>query len=345
MSEMNNAAAVQKAMETIEQEGITLSHVTLTIWYLYFAGTNGPLNARLKSLMSTGQPISESAYEKLYENFVLKAHFNQSLGIDQQTSSIIDRAKDLKSKIHDFVELVQQHQVNLGDMRESLSLASTRESVEIILAEAVGELKSVENNSVETTLWMQQNLEDLETIRQEVIEIEQSLTRDFLTGLPDKDYFEKTLVDVIDQSMSGVVSKRQLVVFDIKQLRYYNDKYSWLLGDSIIRLVVKMIQAKTLKDWQMMRYEEDAIAVLPPASVPGHQLPDYIENIISAIKKKKIMVKGTDQAIKNIELNAVIVQIFVYDEGRTVGDKIHLGLQKLKDDDHLQMVQIDSVED
>ncbi|KUJ73103.1 GGDEF domain-containing protein [Thiomicrospira sp. WB1] len=341
---MNNAAAVHKAMETIEQEGIPLSHVTLTIWYLYYAGTNDPLNARLKSLMSTGQPISESAYEKLYENFVLKAHFNQSLGIDHQTTSIIDRANDLKSKIHDFVGLVQQHQINLGDMRDSLSLASTRESVEIILSEAVAELKSVENNSVETTLWMQQNLDELETIRQEVIEIEQSLTRDFLTGLPDKDYFEKTMLDVIDQSMSGVVSKRHLVVFDIKQLSYYNNKYSWLLGDSIIRLVVKMIQAQTLKDWQMMRYEEDAIAVLPPASVPGHQLPDYIESIMDALKKKKVLVKGTDEAIKNIELNAVIVQVFVYDETRTIAQKIHLGLQKLKEDDDLHLVQIDSPE-
>ena len=334
-------AAVDKALEHIEKEHSEVNQTRLRLWYLYFRGQIPALNARLKSLMSTGQPISASAYEKLFETFVLKAHFTESLGLDEQTGTIIDRAEDLKGKIHDFVDQVQQHQVNLGDMRDSLSVAKTRESVEIILSQAVSELQSVESNSMDTTLWMQKNLEDLKSIQEEVVEIEQSLTRDFLTGLPDKDYFDKTLMQMIEASMSGLISQRYLIVFDIKELIHYNQAYSWLVGDSIIRLVVKMIQAQTPGDWEMMRYLDDALVVMPPVKTSAHQLPGYIETILTSIKQKKIKVKGEQKPIKDIVLNAVMLKVHVYDDITSVDKKIAEGLRKVSADTNTQMIEYD----
>ncbi|AZR81775.1 MULTISPECIES: GGDEF domain-containing protein [Piscirickettsiaceae] len=338
---MNHQIVARKAIEHLTKNDIEPTPVTFSIWFLYYLGENKALIARMKSFLSTGQPISDASYEKLYEVYVLKEHFRESLGINRNTTQIIDKANDLKKKIYDFVESVRSHQNTLGDMRESLTIAETREAIEIILSEAVMELKTIESSSLETTLWMQKNVKSLENVQNEVIEIEQNMSRDFLTGLPDKSYFKKTLGQFLKESMSGVISKRHFIVFDIKNLDSYNREFSWLLGDSIIRLVVKIIQSETEESWQMMRLQEDEFAVFPPASFPIHQIPDYIETIRKVVNSKKLVVKDKQQEIKNIELNAVIVKVAVYDDIETIDRKISTGLAQVSDGKHGSVVKIE----
>uniref|UniRef100_Q31FA1 GGDEF domain-containing protein n=1 Tax=Hydrogenovibrio crunogenus (strain DSM 25203 / XCL-2) TaxID=317025 RepID=Q31FA1_HYDCU len=338
---MNHQVIARKAIEHLTKHNIKPSPVTFSIWFLYYLGQNKALISRVKSLLSTGQEISDASYEKLYEVYVLKEHFRDTLGINRNTSQIINKANDLKAKIHEFVESIRGHKDTLGDMRESLTVAETREAVEIILSEAIMELKTVETDSVETTLWMQKNVKELESVQNEVIEIEQSMSRDFLTGLPDKNYFEKTLMEFLKESMSGVISKRHFIVFDITDLDYYNEAFSWLLGDSIIRLVVKIIQTETDESWEMMRLSEDELAVFPPPSFPIHKIPDYIERIRTIIHEKKVVVKNKKQEIKNISLSAVIVKVAVYDDVETVNGKIQKGLDLIKEGQSGKVIKID----
>ncbi|MGC9387190.1 MAG: diguanylate cyclase domain-containing protein [Hydrogenovibrio sp.] len=328
---MNHQIAARKAIEFMAQQNIEPTPMTFSIWFLYYAGENKALIARMKSFLSTGQPISQASYEKLYEVYVLKEYYRESLGLNRHTASIIDKANDLRNKIHDFVENVRGHQGSLGDMRDSLSVAKTREAIGIILSEALSELQAVESRSVETTLWMQKNVKQLESVQNEVVEVEQNMSRDFLTGLPDKSYFQKTLDVFLKESMSGIVTKRHFIVFDIKKLDSYNEELSWLLGDSIIRLVVKIIQSETDENWPMMRLQEDEFAVFPSPSFPVHQLPEYIETIREVVTKKKLVVKDQKKEIKNIELQAVIVKVAVYDDIDTIHHKIESGLAKLSD--------------
>lgn len=338
---MNDHIAARKALEHLVKNNIEPSPVTFSVWFLYYRGDHKPLISRMKSLLSTGQPISKESYEKMYEVYVLKAYFRESLGINRSTSQIIDKANDLKTKIQDFVGSIRGHQSSLGDMRSSLSIAETKQSIEIILSEALSELKTVETTSIETSLWMQKNVNDLKDVQNQVIEIEQSMSRDFLTGLPDRSYFKKTISDLLKESMSGVVSKRHFIVFDIVDVDSYNTAYSWLLGDSIIRLVVKIIQSETDEAWQMTRLEEDEFVVFPPASFAVHQIPDYVRKIQKAVNSKKVVVKQQNKEINNIRLNAAIIKVSVYDDFDSIDEKIQRALQQAKEagDDGMVMIE------
>lgn len=338
---MNDHIVARKALEHLTKHNITPSPMTFSVWFLYYRGSNKALVSRMKSLLSTGQPISDDSYEKLYEVYVLKEYFRESLGINRSTTQIIDKANDLRNKIQDFVKGVKGHQENLGEMRDSLTVAETREAIEIILSEAVMELKTVEANSLETSMWMQKNVKELQASRQEVIEIEQNMSRDFLTGLPDRSYFRKTMAGMLKESMSGVISKRHFVVFDIENIDAYNKEFSWLLGDSIIRLVVKIIQSQTEESWEMTRLEEDEFVVFPPPSFPIHQIPDYIQKIRNVISSKKIVVKNKNQEIKNVTVNAGIIKVAVYDDIASVETKIQKALAIIKQGDHGKIVKID----
>lgn len=329
---MNEHVVARKVLEYLTKEGIKPTPVTLSIWYLYFRGENRTFISRMKSLLSTGQFISDEAYQKLYETYVLKAYFKESLGLNRTTSQIIDRANDLKAKIGEFVESIRSHQSSIGDMRNSLSIAETKDAIEVILSEAMLQLKEVETESVDTTLKMEKGAQHLAQVNQDVLEIEQAMNRDFLTGLPDYGYFQKTMSEILSDSLSGVVTKRYFIVFDIQQLEAYNKKLSWLVGDSIIRLMVKMIQDLTDKSWPIMRLQDDEIVVLPPENFPVHEIPAYIKEIQDAVGSKKLKVKNREDDIQNVTLNAAIIKVVVYDDTRTIEDKIQQALKLIKND-------------
>lgn len=329
---MNEHVVARKVLEYLTKEDIKPTPVTLSIWYLYFRGENKTFISRMKSLLSTGQSISDEAYQKLYETYVLKAYFKESLGINRSTTQIIERANELKSRIDEFVDSIRTHQSSIGDMRNSLSIAETKEAVEVILSEAMLQLKEVESDSVETTLKVEKGTEHLQQANREVLEIEQAMNRDFLTGLPDYGYFQKTMAQMLTDSLSGVVTKRYFVVFDIQQLEAYNKTLSWLVGDSIIRLMVKMIQDLTDKSWPIMRLQDDEIAVLPPENFPVHEIPAYIKEIQDAVSSKRLKVKNREEDIQNVTLNSAIIKVLVYDDTRTIEDKIHKALKLIKND-------------
>lgn len=340
---MKNKVIAKKTLEYLDKSKLGFSPMMFSIWYLYFLGEDKNLVSRIKSLRSVENGLNQATYEKLFENYVLKAHFKESLGLNEKTTQIVDKANDLKARIHEFVENIQGHQVLIGDMKDSLSIAKTRDSIQLILAEALSELKSVENESAKTTLWMQKNVAELEAVKNDVIEIEQNMSRDFLTGLPDKGYYEKTLESFLNQSMSGIISKKYFVVFDIQDLDHYNQTYSWLVGDSILRLVVKIIQSETEQNWELMRLDEDAMAVFTPNGYPVHKIPEYVDKIRSLIESKQVMLKNQQKAIKNIIVNAVIVKVVVFDDLKSVQEKVQKGLDQIKADADLHVVQVDTL--
>lgn len=338
---MNEHIAARKALEYLVKNKIDPSPVTFSVWFLYYRGDHKALISRMKSLLSTGQEISLESYQKIYEVYVLKAYFRESLGINRSTGQIIDKATDLKNKIQDFVQSIRGHQSSLGEMRTSLEIAETKQAIEIILAEALMELKTVESSSIETSLWMQKSMKDLNAVQHEVIEIEQSMSRDFLTGLPDRSYFKKTINDLLKESMSGIVSKRHFIVFDIEAIDSYNEQYSWLLGDSIIRLVVKIIQSETDETWPMTRLEEDEFAIFPPPNFSVHQIPDYVRKIQKSVNGKKVVVKQQNKEIKNISLNAAIIKVSVYDDQNSIDEKIARALKQTKKEGGQALVMIE----
>lgn len=340
---MKRQLIANKTLEFLVENQLDINPMMFSIWYSYFLGENKNLISRIKSLRSSENGLTESAYHRLYESYILREHFRDSLGINERTGQIIAKANDLRERIHEFVENIQGHQAVIGDMSDSLSVAKTREAIQIILNEALAEMKSVEKASEKTTIWMKRNVEELDAVKKDVIDIEQNMNRDFLTGLPDKTFYEKELENFINNSMSGIISKKYFVVFDIQDLDHYNQQYSWLVGDSILRLVVKILQTETEENWQIMRMDEDELAVFPPNGYPVHKIPEYAERIRSLIESKQVMLKNQQKAIRHIIVNAAIIKAEVFDDLQTVQEKVKKGLKQLKDDPELHVVQVDKL--
>lgn len=121
-------------------------------------------------------------------------------------------------------------------------------------------------------------------------------------------------------------------MFYIKELDHYNETYSWLLGDSVIRQVTRVIQEqlKANPDWQIMRYGGASFVVLPAPSAVVSNVGLFIQAVIKSIKTKSLIIKNTQQKIKPITLCALLVPYEVFDSLADLEQRIEQGLERFK---------------
>lgn len=342
MSDQKFKIAATKAMEYIAEQGFPFTTSSLAVWQNYFLGDNKALIARIRSIQKTEHEFDEAQLDMLYEDYILRQHMRQKMGLDEVALSMVEKSKALQDHIQIFCEHLIEKQKNIKDLQQDLSMAEVKEVINIILRQALQEMDSIEQEAEETILWLDKGMDSLQQARNLALEFEVNLHRDFLTGVPDHQFFEKQMTDLLDKSFSGLVQKRKFIVFYISQLDHYNHTHSWLLGDSVIRQVTKVIQEELLahEGWQVMRHSGAAFVVIPTITAQVSSLGLFIQSVVKAIEAKTLVLKNSKQKIKQVDLCALLVPYEVYDTLEDVETKIRNGIEHLKTSNHSYVLDL-----
>lgn len=346
MSTSKLKVAANKAMEYISAKQLPFSTANIAIWQNYFLGENKALIARIRTLQKSGQVFDEKLSSMLYEEYILRNHMREKMGLDQVALDMIEKSEALQTHIHTFCQNLLEKKQSLQDLKRDLSMAEVKEVINLILRQALQEMDEIEQEAQETTLWLDKGMASLQQARNLALEFEMNIHRDFLTGVPDHEYFIKQMKDLLDKSFSGLVKRRKFVVFYISQLDHYNETYSWLLGDGVIRHVTRLIQdvMADYDGWQLMRYSGAGFVVMPIASAPLSSLGIFIQNVIRRVDQKSLIIKSTQQKIKKIDLCALLVPYEVYDGLDEVEARIEQGIDLFKSSGAKGSVVIDLAE-
>lgn len=95
------------------------------------------------------------------------------------------------------------------------------------------------------------------------ISINEHATRDWLTGLHNRRFFEETLSDHISAA-DRYNRELSLVLFDIDHFKQINDTHGHEAGDEALRQFAKLIKATARKADIVCRYGGDEFAVILP---------------------------------------------------------------------------------
>lgn len=342
MASDKHKIAVNKALEQIAKLKMPYTNANIAIWQAYFLGENKPLIARIRTLQDTGQAFDETVVNMLYEEYVLRQHMREKMGLDEVALSMIDKSQALQSHIQHFCDHLKKKQLVLKELRRDLSMAEVKEVINMILRQALQEMDEIEQEAQDTSLWLDKGMDSLQKARNLALEFEMNIHRDFLTGVPDYQFFQKQMNSLLDLSFSGLVKRRKFAVFYISQLDHYNQTYSWLLGDSVIRQVTKVIQ-EHLGDhngWQMMRYSGAGFVVIPAPSSQPSLLGLFVQSVIKTLESKSLVIKNTKQKIKQIDLCALLVPYEVYDSFETVETRVAEGIERFKTSTHSYVLDL-----
>ncbi len=332
MSNSKWLVATKKALSYLEENNLPCTTVNMSVWQNYYLAENKALIQRMRAIQKSGQAFNETILNTLYEDFVLRQHLRKKMGLDSVLDTMLEKSAALQNHIKSFCAKLEEKQKHLQTLRKDLSEAEVKEVINFILRQALEEMDEIEQEAKETELWLGKGSEDLQLARKVALKFEMNLHSDYLTGVPDQQFFRKEMEKLLSESFSGLVRRRKLLVFYIKELDHYNETYSWLLGDSVIRQVTRVIQEQLSAhpDWQIMRYGGASFVVLPAPSAVISSVGIFIQEVIKSIKTKSLIIKNTQQKIKPISLCALLVPYEVFDSLVEVEAKIELGLVRFK---------------
>ncbi len=103
------------------------------------------------------------------------------------------------------------------------------------------------------------------------LSLSEQATRDWLTGLYNRRYFEETLADHIETA-ERYNRELSLVLFDIDGFKQINDEYGHNAGDTVLRKFSDLLKAATRAADIVCRHGGDEFAVILPETSPDNAM-------------------------------------------------------------------------
>ena len=128
-------------------------------------------------------------------------------------------------------------------------------------------------------------------VLKEKVKIEkENALRDPLTGLFNREAYNKTIEALMDEAINSNTSL-SLLVWDIDHFKKFNDKYGHVIGDKVLKAVTKKL-ANTLKEnYFLARYGGEEFVMLLP-NLNAAETMQYADSIREEVSRITYLFKG-----------------------------------------------------
>jgi diguanylate cyclase len=142
--------------------------------------------------------------------------------------------------------------------------------------------KTVQTKLVETT-------DVLETLKRDFEQAKTEALVDFLTGIPNRKAFDQTLTGWIAETTSDTESL-SLLLIDIDHFKRFNDEFGHLIGDYVLKFVVKKIKELVKGRDFLARFGGEEFAVILPQTplVGARTVAENIRSYFAQAELKEI---------------------------------------------------------
>jgi diguanylate cyclase len=244
----------------MSEYNIPVTPKNYSVWYKYVSGTDSELRKTIDSMLEKGEVFSEETNETLYWHFCAEKDENQLRDLRDDLQQI------LMTILREVTELTGQTQKygsfiagSVKTLSENPSLGEVRDIVKAIIDETktLGSFgKTVQAKLAETTDVLEALKKDFEQVKTEALV-------DFLTGAPNRKAFDQALTECISEATSDK-KNLALLLIDIDHFKRFNDEYGHLIGDYVLKFVVKKIKEMVKGRDFLSRFGGEEFAVILP---------------------------------------------------------------------------------
>lgn len=111
------------------------------------------------------------------------------------------------------------------------------------------------------------------------LSLSEQATRDWLTGLYNRRYFEETLADHV-AAAKRYGRELSLVLFDIDRFKQINDTHGHEAGDTVLKEVADLLESTTRAADIVCRYGGDEFAVILPETGKANA-EHFVERVVA----------------------------------------------------------------
>jgi diguanylate cyclase len=282
----------RQALARMAQLGLGGAPENYEVWYHYFADDMPALKRAIDGELGNGRPIDDEAMAALHEQFFRNHQAFAILGnaterFEGAIETVDDTLRAAQSAAEDYGQTLEGF-VQMAELAQPGALPGLAKDILSETRRVAADATMLKQRLSATTSEMGRLKEDLEQLRREAF-------TDEVTGLANRKAFDTAITQQVLQSMESG-EPFSLLMLDIDHFKQFNDSFGHQLGDSVLRLVGRMLHECVKGRDRPARYggEEFAIILRGARLTGGHAVAEQIR---LAIGDKKIVRRTTNEEL------------------------------------------------
>lgn len=268
------------------------------LWYEYATGRNEQLIKDVEKAITEKQTLTNDIIADL-----IRTHLADS--------QIVLAEKKINELKNILVEMIMHLSISgdeidvRGNVLETcameLSQAKSLDVINRITKQIVLETKSMVESNKNLKNTIGSTMSEVKVLSKELEQIKQSAVTDMLTGLLNRRGFEEAVSQAMEKTKK-IPEPLSIIILDIDHFKKVNDTYGHLIGDSILKMLGKLLKDYIKgKDIGARFGGEEFILVLPATPIEGAYI--LAEQIRSGLSKMNFKIKDTGQSIGKITIS------------------------------------------
>jgi len=234
------------------------------VWYCYFRRENDKLVEELDRIRASGVAFSREIHERLYATYLAPREDAAVMAqVQKQTQALLAGVmQDLVSANRDASQFGGKLAAYAEEVKTAAGLDDLRQVVRHMLrdtAEMVATSKRLEEKLAEASRQTRE-------LRQRLHATEEAAQRDALTGLHNREAFDKKIVE-LHKEFTRDGQYYSAVFVDIDFFKRFNDTYGHAVGDLVLQTVGAILKAGVKGSDFPARYGGEEFVVLLPATI------------------------------------------------------------------------------
>jgi diguanylate cyclase len=166
-------------------------------------------------------------------------------------------------------------------------------------------------------------------LHKDLVETQRAAATDALTGLANRKTFDGFLRDSIARTRSDSGSTFSLLMLDIDHFKGLNDRHGHRFGDQVLRLVGRLLSAKTTDRDLAARYGGEEFAIVLGEAGIGAGVA-LAQEICGRLRGQRLVKRGTGDVVAQVTISAGVAQYRPGEAARDVVERADRALYEAK---------------
>jgi diguanylate cyclase len=286
------------ALPLMSEYDVPVTPRNYSVWYKYVSGADNELRGTIDSILQKKEPFSEETNESLYWHFCAEKNENYLKNLRDDLQQVLTT---ILREVTELTGQTERYESFISGSATMLSDNPSPEEVRGIVKTIINETKTLGSYGKTVQTKLEETTDVLEALKKDFELVKTEALIDFLTGIPNRKAFDQAMIDMIREASSNK-QDLSLLLIDIDHFKRFNDQFGHLIGDYVLKFVVKKIKEMVKGRDFLARFGGEEFAVILPQT-PLAGAKTVAENIRSYFDQTKLKEIATLKSLGKISVS------------------------------------------